>query len=180
LNDIRRLAHSLKIPDDSCAHCGLPTRGGISEKPIDEIAQCAVPAICRLAVMAAMGIITAEIFPLPSIAITATAIILVLFILVALCWSKLAATYLIIAAGFFPAAQFHDLEHARPAGSRMNLVAAHESSQQSLGNHWSQKIAPSGFATFLLKLKSIEFEDRKQSTRAVWQVRWKGAPEFGR
>jgi len=31
------------------------------------------------------------------------------------------------------------------------------------------KIAPSGFATFLLKLKSIEFEDRKQSTRAVWQ-----------
>ena len=41
------------------------------------------------------------------------------------------------------------------------------------------KVAPSGFATFLLKLKSIEFEDRKESTRAVWQVRWKGTPEFG-
>src|SRR4029453_2448711 len=40
-------------------------------------------------------------------------------------------------------------------------------------------IAPSGFATFLLKLKSIEFEGKNESTRAVWQVRWKGTPEFG-
>src|SRR4029453_1290815 len=40
-------------------------------------------------------------------------------------------------------------------------------------------IAPSGFATFLLRLNSIEFEGRKQSTHAVWQVRWKGTPEFG-
>src|SRR5207253_3696112 len=41
------------------------------------------------------------------------------------------------------------------------------------------KIAPSGFATFLLKLESIELEGRKEPTHAVWQVRWKGAPEFG-
>src|SRR5215831_10380579 len=41
------------------------------------------------------------------------------------------------------------------------------------------KIALSGFATFLLKLRSIEFEGKNESTRAVWQVRWKGAPEFG-
>ncbi len=41
------------------------------------------------------------------------------------------------------------------------------------------KIAPSGFATFLLKLKSIELEGKNESTHAVWQVRWKGAPEFG-
>src|SRR5213075_902735 len=32
---------------------------------------------------------------------------------------------------------------------------------------------------FLLKLKSIELEGKNESTRAVWQVRWKGAPEFG-
>jgi competence protein ComEC len=41
------------------------------------------------------------------------------------------------------------------------------------------KVAPSGFATFLLKLKSIELEGRKQSTHAVCQVRWKSTPEFG-
>src|SRR5882724_223740 len=131
-----------------------------------------------LAVMAAMGIITAEIFPLPSIAITATAIILVLFILVALCWSKLAATYLIIAAGFFLLHNFttqntQGQQLADELGSRPRVVTA-------IGSVITEpKIAPSGFATFLLKLKSIEFEDRKQSTRAVWQVRWKGAPEFG-
>jgi ComEC/Rec2-related protein len=38
---------------------------------------------------------------------------------------------------------------------------------------------PSGFATFLLELKSIQLEGRKQTAHAVWQVRWKGAPEFG-
>ena len=41
------------------------------------------------------------------------------------------------------------------------------------------KIAPNGFATFLLKLESVEFEGRKQTSHAVWQVRWHGAPEFG-
>jgi ComEC/Rec2-related protein len=41
------------------------------------------------------------------------------------------------------------------------------------------KVAPNGFATFLLKLESIELEDRKQSTRAIWQIRWRGTPEFG-
>jgi competence protein ComEC len=41
------------------------------------------------------------------------------------------------------------------------------------------KISASGFATFLLKLKSIELEGKTESTRAVWLVRWKGAPEFG-
>jgi hypothetical protein len=41
------------------------------------------------------------------------------------------------------------------------------------------KISPSGFATFLFKLRSIEFEGKNESTHAVWQVRWKGAPDFG-
>ena len=41
------------------------------------------------------------------------------------------------------------------------------------------KIAPNRFATFLLKLESVELEGRQQSTRAVWQVRWRGSPEFG-
>jgi len=131
-----------------------------------------------LAVMAAMGIITAEIFPPPSIAITATAIILVLFILVALCWPRLVATYVIVGAGFFLLHNFttqntQGQQLAAELGSRPRVVTA-------IGSIITEaKIAPSGFATFLLKLKSIEFEDRKQSTRAVWQVRWKGAPEFG-
>src|SRR5947207_9856651 len=131
-----------------------------------------------LAVMAALGIIAAEILPLPSIALTITAIILALCILIGTCWPRLIATYAIVGAGFF---LLHNVatqntqgqQLADELGSRPRIVTA-------IGSVITEpKIASSGFATFLLKLKSIEFEDRKQSTCAVWQVRWKGAPEFG-
>src|SRR5881628_1344907 len=131
-----------------------------------------------LAVMAALGIIAAEILPLPSIALTATAIILALCILTGMCWPRLVATYAIVGAGFFLLHNFatqntQGQQLADELGSRPRLVTA-------IGSVITEpKIAPSRFATFLLKLKSIEFEDRKQSTCAVWQVRWKGAPEFG-
>src|SRR5213595_496887 len=131
-----------------------------------------------LAVMAALGIIAAEILPLPSIALTATAIILALCILTGMCWPRLVATYAIVGAGFFLLHNFatqntQGQQLADELGSRPRVVTA-------IGSVITEpKIASSRFATFLLKLKSIEFEDRKQSTRAVWQVRWKSAPEFG-
>src|SRR5436309_4198703 len=131
-----------------------------------------------LAVMAALGIIAAEILPLPSIALTATAIILALCILTGMCWPRLVATYAIVGAGFFLLHNFatqntQGQQLADELGSQPRVVTA-------IGSVITEpKIASSGFATFLLKLKSIEFEDRKQSTRAVWQVRWKSAPEFG-
>src|SRR6184192_33617 len=131
-----------------------------------------------LAVMAALGIIAAEILPLPSIALTATAIILALCILTGMCWPRLVATYAIVGAGFFLLHNFatqntQGQQLADELGSRPRIVTA-------IGSVITEpKIASSRFATFLLKLKSIEFEDRKRSTCAVWQVRWKGAPEFG-
>src|SRR6058998_1994071 len=131
-----------------------------------------------LAVMAATGIIAAAILPLPSIALTATAIILALCILTGTCWLRLVATYAIVGAGFFLLHNFatqntQGQQLADELGSRPRVVTA-------IGSVITEpKIASSGFATFLLKLKSIEFEDRKQSTCVVWQVRWKGAPEFG-
>src|SRR5213594_2449423 len=131
-----------------------------------------------LAVMAALGIIAAEILPLPSIALTTAAIILALCILTGMCWPRLVATYAIVGAGFFLLHNFatqntQGQQLADELGSRPRVVTA-------IGSVITEpKIASSRFATFLLKLKSIEFEDRKRSTHAVWQVRWKGAPEFG-
>src|SRR6266540_6337745 len=131
-----------------------------------------------LALMAAIGIITAELFPLPSVALTATAIILAICIFIVACWPRLLAAYAIVGAGFFLLhnLQTRDTEGQQIAdelGSRPRVITA-------IGCVISEpKIAPSGFATFLLKLKSVEFEGREQSTHAVWQVRWKGAPEFG-
>src|SRR5438876_2455142 len=131
-----------------------------------------------LALMAAIGIITAEIFPLPSVALTVTAIILAVCIFAVAWRPRLFATYAIVGAGFF---LLHNLENSNMEGQQLaDELGSRPRVVTATGSVISEpKIAPSGFATFLLKLKSVEFEGREQSTHAVWQVRWKGAPEFG-
>jgi competence protein ComEC len=131
-----------------------------------------------LALIAATGIIAAEVFPLPSIALPATGIILAVCILAVTCWPRQLATYAIVGAGFFLLHNFatrntQGQQLADELGNRPRVVTA-------IGCVISEpKIAPSGFATFLFRLKLIELEGRKQSAHALWQVRWKGAPEFG-
>src|SRR5881409_990324 len=131
-----------------------------------------------LALMAAMGIIAAESIPLPSVAVTAAVIILALCILTVAVWPRLLMTYAIVGAGFFLLHNFQTKntegqQLADELGNRPRVVTA-------IGCVTSEpKTAPSGFATFLLKLKSIQLDGGKQSTHAVWQARWKGAPEFG-
>jgi competence protein ComEC len=131
-----------------------------------------------LALMAAAGIIVAELFPIPSIALLPATIILAICILALIGWPQLAVTYVVVATGFFLLHSFHTRntegqQLTDQLGRRPRVVTA-------TGCVISEpKIAPSGFATFLLMLKSVEFEGSKENTHAVWQVRWKGAPEFG-
>src|SRR4029077_6864845 len=131
-----------------------------------------------LALMAATGIVVAEVVPLAPTALISAALVLGICILVALCWPKLVATYLIVATGFFLLHKFATTntagqQLADKLGERPRVVTA-------VGYVITEpKIAPSGFATFLLKLRSIELEGKTEPTRAVWQIRWKGAPEFG-
>jgi ComEC/Rec2-related protein len=131
-----------------------------------------------LAVMAAIGIIAGEMFPLRPFDLRAAPIILAICILILMRWPRVLLTYLVVAAGFFLLHTFdiRDTEGeqlAHQLGNRPRVVTA-------IGCVISEpKIAPSGFATFLLKLRSIEFEGSKENTHAVWQVRWKSAPEFG-
>jgi ComEC/Rec2-related protein len=131
-----------------------------------------------LALMAGMGIILAEFFPLSSSALVATALIIVLCAVAILRWPSLIATYVIVGAGFFI---LHGLRTSDTEGQQLAAELGHRPRVLTVtGSVISEpKIAPTGFATFLLKLESIELEGRKQSTHAVWQVRWKGAPEFG-
>jgi competence protein ComEC len=131
-----------------------------------------------LALMAAIGIIVAELFPLPSVALTVTAIILAVCVFTLICRPGLLATYVVVGASFF---LLHNLETSTTEGQQLaGELGTRPRVVTAIGCVISEpKIAPSGFATFLLKLKSVEFEGREQSTHAVWQVRWKGAPEFG-
>ena len=131
-----------------------------------------------LALMAAIGINIADLLPLPGATLIVATIILAACILIVACRPGLLATYVIVAFGFF---LLHNLRTSKTEGQQL---------ADELGNRsrvvtatgcviTEPKIASSGFATFLLNLTSIEFEGRKQPTRAVWQVRWKGTPEFG-
>src|SRR3954470_50442 len=131
-----------------------------------------------LALMAGTGIILAEFLPLTATALVSTAIVLAICIVIALCWPNLAATYVMIAAGFFLLHKFattntEGQQLADKLGERPRVVTA-------VGYVITEpKISATGFATFQLKLKSIELENKTESTRGVWQVRWKSAPEFG-
>src|SRR5215468_7418099 len=131
-----------------------------------------------LTVMAAAGIIVAEVIPVRSSSLILAAVVLGICILVALCWPKFTGTYLIVAVGFF---LLHKFATTNTAGQQLaDELGDRPRVATAVGYVITEpKIAPSGFATFLLKLNSIEFEGQEQSTHAVWQVRWKGSPEFG-
>src|SRR5439155_24150360 len=131
-----------------------------------------------LATVAATGIILANFFPLSPSALLPTAMAIVICAVALLRWSNLIATYAIVGVGFF---LLHSLrtsktegeQLAAELGSRPRVVAA-------TGSVISEpKIAPNGFATFLLRLESIDLESRKQQAHAVWRVSWRGTPEFG-
>src|SRR6266704_5718484 len=131
-----------------------------------------------LSVMAGVGIIFSEFLRPSSLVLLVIAISDAICAFVVLRWPNLIATYAIVGCGFFLEHGFRNSntegqQLAVQLGNRPRVLAA-------TGFVISEpKIAPSGFATFLLKLDSIEFEGRKQLTRATWQVRWRGNPGFG-
>src|SRR5881275_1782976 len=131
-----------------------------------------------LAVVAAMGVIFADCFPLSPSTLLAISVLVVICALLVLRWPSLSATYAIVGAAFF---LLHNLRSSNAEGQR--LAAEIGNSPRVLratGFVISEpKIAPNGFATFLLKLESIELEGRKHRTQASWLVRWRGTPEYG-
>src|SRR6266511_3055013 len=131
-----------------------------------------------LSLTAAIGIIIADVFPLSGAALTVLTIILAICIVIAGWRPILLATYTIVGIGFF---LLHNLETSNTEGWQLaDEFGGRPRVVTATGCVITEpKIAPSGFATFLLRLKSIEFEGQNQPPRAVWQIRWKGTPEFG-
>jgi hypothetical protein len=131
-----------------------------------------------LAAMAGLGIILADFFPLSSSALLAAAIITLLCAAALMGWPRLIATYVVVGAGFFV---LHGLRTSNTEGQRLAAeLGSPPRVVTATGFVISEpKLALNGFATFLLKLESIELEGSRKPTRAVWQVRWRGNPEFG-
>jgi competence protein ComEC len=131
-----------------------------------------------LALMAATGISSANFFPLSPSALLATAIGVVICAVALLRWPNLIATYVIVGSGFF---LLHGLRTSNTEGEQLAVeLGSRPRIVVATGLIISEpKIAPNGFATFLLRLELIELEGRTQPARAVWRVRWRGTPEFG-
>lgn len=131
-----------------------------------------------LAFTAGLGITLADFFPLFPSGLLVTAIAIVICAIIVLRWPGLVATYATVGSGFF---LLHNFQTSNTEGQRIaGQLGDRPRVLTATGYVISEpKIAPNGFATFLLKLESIELEDREQSTRAIWQVRWRGTPDFG-
>jgi Domain of unknown function (DUF4131) len=131
-----------------------------------------------LALMAALGIVIADFVPVPEFQWLFWGVGFVLIALVLFWEPNTALTYLVVGCGFFLIHNFRTRDTpglwlANDLTERPRVVTA-------TGFVTSEsKIAPNGFATFLFKLESIEFEGETRSTSASLFVRWRGNPEFG-
>src|SRR6266481_96823 len=131
-----------------------------------------------LALIAVLGITLAELFPIAVSHWWTVAIVFELLAIPVFIWPTLGSTYLFIGAGFFMLHNFRTgdaagLQLATDLSDRPRVVNA-------VGFVTSEpKVAPNGFATFLFKLESIEFEGRIRPTDATLLARWRGNPEFG-
>jgi ComEC/Rec2-related protein len=131
-----------------------------------------------LALMAALGIVVADFFPIAASDWWAGAIVFGLLAIALFFWPNLGSTYLLVGAGFF-------LLHNFRIGDTSGLQLATDLSERprvvnAVGFVTSEpKVAPNGFATLLFKLESIEFEGKTAPTNATLLVRWRGSPELG-
>src|SRR2546430_8826284 len=131
-----------------------------------------------LALMAVLGIVIADFFPIAASQWRFAAITFALLAIALLFWPNLGSTYLLVGCGFF-------LLHNFRIGDTAGLQLATDLSERprvvdALGLVTSEpKVASNGFATFLFKLESIEFEGKIRPTKATLLVRWRGNPEPG-
>ncbi len=131
-----------------------------------------------LALMAALGIVVADFFPIAASRWWFAAIAFALPAIPLFSWPNLTSTYLLVGCGFFLLHNFRigdtaDLQLAADLSDRPRVVNA-------VGFVTSEpKVAPNGFASFLFNLESIEFEGITRPTHATLLARWRGNPEFG-
>src|ERR1041385_6838781 len=131
-----------------------------------------------LAIAVGLGIIIGDLCPLSRTSLMGLAILLGGGMVLTLWRPNLIATYIIFADSLLLFSNFCTRDTAGL------LLAAQMGKQQRYvivtGAVISEpKIWPSGFAAFLLKLRTVEFEGRLQHSSATWLITWRGRLAFG-
>jgi len=131
-----------------------------------------------LTMMAVLGIMAADSFPLPTGGWLPVGVISFAAALAVLRWPRPGLTYALVGVGFF---LLHSLQIEDTPGLRLAAQLGDRPRTVNAKGFVADepKIAPNGFATFLFKLQSIELEGRTLPTQATLLVRWRGEPQFG-
>src|SRR6202011_4199556 len=131
-----------------------------------------------LALMAALGIIVADLFPIEAARWVIAAIAFVFLAIALFCWPNLGSTYLLVGVAFF---LLHNFRNGDTPGLRLAAdLSERPRVLNAVGFVTSEpKVAPNGFATFLFKLESIECEGKTTPANAALLARWRGNPVFG-
>src|SRR5713101_4111787 len=118
-----------------------------------------------LALMAALGIVVADFFPIAVSRWWFAAIAFALLAIPLFSWPKLTSTYLLVGCGFF---LLHNFRIGDPAGLQLAAdLSDRPRVVNAVGFVTSEpKVAPNGFATFLFKLESIEFDGKNDDGEA--------------
>lgn len=128
-----------------------------------------------LALAAATGIVVADFLPYPSLVVILS---LLVGVIVILSWPRSLLTYALVGIGFF---LIHSFLVTDSPGLRLaTRLGAGSAAITATGAVISEpKVAVNGLATFLLRLESIDIEDKHELTQAPIVVRWRGRPQFG-
>src|SRR6266851_2668562 len=131
-----------------------------------------------LALMAALGIVASDFFPVAVSHWWFAAVAFALLVIPLVCCPNLGSTDILVGCGFF---LLHNFRIGDTAGRQLAAdLSDRPRVVNAVGFVTSEpKVAPNGFATFLFKLESIELEGKTASTKATLLVRWRGSPEFG-
>ncbi|HET9418947.1 MAG TPA: ComEC/Rec2 family competence protein [Chthoniobacterales bacterium] len=131
-----------------------------------------------LVIAAVAGVLLADYLAIPCTAWLPMTGIFALAAIATYCWPHATSTRALVGFGFFLLHTFrtHDTPGQRLVerlGDRARVITA-------IGTVTSEpKVAPNGFATFLVTLESVQLEDTTVRSRATCLVRWRGTPEFG-
>ena len=128
-----------------------------------------------LASIAATGIALADFRPFP---LSVLLVVLLIGSGLLVTWPNTPLTYAVVGLGFFWLHSFHVTDSP---GLRLAMqLGANPPAITATGAVISEpKVAANGLASFLLRLDSIEIDEKHVPTNAVLLVRWRGYPSVG-
>ena len=131
-----------------------------------------------LTLMAMLGIIVVDFVSVPEVQWLLWTMGFVLIAFVLFCEPNTVLTYILVGGGFF---LIHNFRTRDTVGLRLAADLTERPRTASVVGFVTSepKVAPNGFATFLFKLESIEFEGERRPAAATFLVRWRGSPSFG-